>query len=343
MALRNIPTREMVALTRTMVDPTHADHQIIMARPMLASCMPELTAAHTDAIGVHRTVDIERRYKAIVDEQGVTDQGHDNSMRGIWYRLKAEEYLARTPEDAAMFRDLRKWLMPGGLAMVNLSYREEIGHAEMIAGHITPDQEALLERLGTYDSDMLGVVRTWLAQADRLGQLEHERSGMIARGDGRRISVKARSRWIRIIEHMRRAVEFLGDDPDVAEIMDRIARAEQQVAKRGSRRAGSDDSTGSPGEADTEIRVPDQTAQPVGLGIRSGATGDTDITGATDITGDTDVASDTDAPAGPEVTGHDMRSRLPPAARALHPEPGGDTIHRHRITAGVMRALPDDG
>mgnify|MGYP006179478749 CR=1 FL=1 len=82
MALRNIPTREMVALTRTMVDPTHADHQILMARPMLASCMPELTAAHTDVVRVHRTVDIERSHQEIVDEQVVADGGHDALEQG---------------------------------------------------------------------------------------------------------------------------------------------------------------------------------------------------------------------------------------------------------------------
>lgn len=308
MALSFLQSREMAALTRTWVDPAHRDHRTILARPLMAPLMPEFKASHHDILSTQPLVDISERLSEIQVEQADVDKDHDRYVRGIHDRLLAEERLATDPAVAARFRKLRMLLFPDGKKLVNLTYREEVGHGEMIAALLTPEDQQLLERLTTYDSNLHVKVDEWLSLANRLGELDHERNGLLPQpqASNRAAVVKARYRWMRSIDLARRIAEVAGEDPELAELLGRISKAEEQAAARRAQRAGTD------------------TPTDIDAGLGTNANTDTDDgVGNTDL--DPSPSADLDAAAA------DTGNAVPAAApgnQPLAPAPAGPTASR---------------
>jgi hypothetical protein len=133
-----------------------------------------------------------------------------------------------------MFRDMRFFFMPGGLQMVNSSYRKEVGHATMVASQISPEHKKMLRKLGTGNGNLYDEVTEWLAVADRLGELDHERSGILpkARGATPAQHLKARNRWIRVVDLMRQTAALRPENVELGELMDRVRKAREQAARR---------------------------------------------------------------------------------------------------------------
>ncbi|MEM9493063.1 MAG: hypothetical protein AAGC55_28195, partial [Myxococcota bacterium] len=252
MALRFLPTREMVALTRTWVDPLHRDHQILASRPILAALLPEIAKIHHELVRIQPRSELLQLLDEVQDRQVTIDDRHDDLLRCVYHALRAIEYFYSGDEQAEQAGGLRERILPDGLKMVNASYRSEVGHSEMVAAGLGDTDRAMLAQLGIGSHSMLDVVSEWLTVSNQLGQLDHERRGLESRniGPGRGESSRLRNRWIRMVDLVRRAAALLDRDPDLDGLLARIQRAEDEADRRRVARADDGDDGADGDEAD---------------------------------------------------------------------------------------------
>lgn len=250
MSLRDLPNTEMVVLTRTWVDPGHRDRQTLQQYPLTAALLPEVEAAHQLMLATQPPPVLLKRLAAIIAAQEVLDDRHDDVLRGIWHRLQSEEYLATDPQVRAQARALREFLLPDGLAMVNQPYRQEVGFAELLAPRLTPEQTEQLAEMTTLSGNLAAHVQEWFDAADELGRLDHERNGILpeASSPSRSDASRARARWMRAVDMVRRAAAMIPDAPALDELIGRIEKAEDQAAERRNRRAARADADSGPGD-----------------------------------------------------------------------------------------------
>ena len=241
MALRYFSNDEMVALTTTWVTPGHPDHDVLASRGVLASLLPELDAAHRGVLNSQPYETTVERLDEIRREQSTVDRRHDRLLRAIYYRGLSEQQLAAAMDDdqdiLERLAELRSLIVPDGLNGTQKTYREEAGHCQRVAAQLTDAQRALLAELPTYRGTLLDCVIEWMAQGKRLGELDHERTGIlpVRNGTNRGRNLRARQRWIRIVNLIRMNAELLGEDAEVAELLGRIRHAEEQRELRAAR------------------------------------------------------------------------------------------------------------
>ncbi len=249
MALRYFTTEEMVALTTTWADPAHSDHTLLTSRPVLAALIPELIAAHNEVLAVAPPEVTTERLDEIRSEQGSVDDLHDRYLRGMYFRLQSEKQLTDNTEVSEQIDALQQLILPDGLANTQKRYREQAGHAERVEAQITDDQQTLLTQWGVHDGTLADVFRNWLTQAARLGELDHERNGTLVQAEARRRidNARARNRWMRVVRLLQQNAELLQDDGEIAELLGRIERADEQRQQR-DLRAGQDE----PADADDD-------------------------------------------------------------------------------------------
>lgn len=278
MAIHDLNNPEMIALTRTWVDPAHEDHRILAGHPVLAALLPDIIGIHQRLLRTEPSLPTRLRLTAVRGEQGVTDDRHDGLMKVIHGRLRVAILEAGIDGDddlAARLIALERLILPNGLRMVNATFREEVGHAMQVASKLTAEHEQLLDRLGMFNRrTLLDVVRDWLAAADHLGRLDHERRGLEIQlaGLGRRESVKVRLRWVRMIELIRRTVELTGQSPALAHLLAGIRKAEDDAARRiAARRDRAGDGRAN---RETDDQAPGESAE-AAAGDRTGDSGET--------------------------------------------------------------------
>jgi hypothetical protein len=249
MALNRLRLEEMVAVTSTWVEPAHPDRRALAAVPALAALLPEIDAAWQ---GLHATYGAgpgtERR-KQIQDRQRALDLEHDDVLRGIWFYLQSQVFIAREPAERQELARLRDRLLPEGLTAVNKSYREEAGQAELATSRLTERDRELLQSMVMRDGrTLLDLVNRWRELAGRIGALDRERAGDVR--DERPTpadALAARHRWIRIVTAMRDVAALVAaDDPAIQEILAHVAAAEEAA----DRRAAGRDEAGEPATHD---------------------------------------------------------------------------------------------
>jgi hypothetical protein len=262
MALNRLRVEEMVVVTSTWVDPAHADRQALAAVTALAALLPEIDAAWQ---GLHATYGAgpgTARRKQIQERQRALDLEHDDVLRGIWFYLQSQVFIAREPRERQEIARLRDRLLPEGLTAVNKSYREEAGQAELATSRLTERDRELLQSMVMRDGrTLLDLVNRWLALAVQIGLLDRERAGDVRDEVPTPAEARAaRHRWIRTVSTMRDVAALVAaDDPAIQEILARVAAAEQVA----DRRAAGRDETGEPddGTADETDRSDSPSAR----------------------------------------------------------------------------------
>ncbi|MCG8420102.1 MAG: hypothetical protein MJE77_19405 [Proteobacteria bacterium] len=255
MALRSFSNDEMVALTGTWVTADHKDRELLASRPVLAALLPELDEAHEGVLNIQPYEETVERLDEIQEEQARLDVRHDNRMRGIHHRFLSEAYLTDDQDFIERLDDLHALIVPEGLASTQKTYREESGHGQRVSAQLTDDQHGTLRDLATHDGTLHDSVEEWAELAERLGELDRERTGILPprhksiRGD----NLRARNRWMRIIRTIRTNAELLGDDAEIAALLGRISIAEQQQEERAARAA-------QPGSKKPDNTTPDDGA-----------------------------------------------------------------------------------
>jgi hypothetical protein len=255
MALKRLRTEEMVAITSTWVDPSHADRQAMAQEPALAPLMPQVDAAHGGLCATHDVGPSAVRLKQIQGQQKEVDVVHDDVLRGIWSYLWALVYFARTDEEREVFMRLIALLLPDGLQAVNKSYREEAGQAELAGSRLTDADRAVLQTLTLPDGrTLLDLVNQWLSLGANLGALDRERNGYIANeGPTPAEAATARHQWIRTVQAVQDVAALVAaNNPVIQEIMARVEAAGLHADRRASSGALPDD----PDEPAGEPAVP---------------------------------------------------------------------------------------
>lgn len=145
------------------------------------------------------------------------------------------------PRSLAMLSDIRDALFFGGLAMTQKSYREQAGAAVQSARHLTPEVRDFLSQIELFGENALSKVDAWLAAAEKIGELQAERSRLtsdeddsVTRGDLR----DARFGWIRAMNALRNMLDFTDIDDDtrrrvLADLWDAQAQARRAAARSG--------------------------------------------------------------------------------------------------------------
>lgn len=230
MSLISLTNTEMVNLSGTWVEPTHADHLAMIRYPALAAYMTHIEQAHRDVLDFQDGGD-GSRLAAIGDQQSELNIEHDDFARAIHYNLRSQALLAPTEVEAQQFIDLDTLLFPEGLSVINLSYTQTAGYAQLLAARLRPEHEAALAAIPTRFGNLLEHVHAWMAVALELGKLSHARGQS---GPSRRPTLaRTRMAWVRMVNTLRTLINTLGiDDPVVNDIVTRIDVAIRVAGRR---------------------------------------------------------------------------------------------------------------
>lgn len=230
MSLINLTTTEMLNLSSTWIDPTHADHLALIAYPALAAYMTHIEQAHQGVLDIQGSGD-GVRLSVVGEQQGELNIEHDDFARAIHYNLRSQALLAPTEVEAQQFIDLDTLLFPEGLSVLNLSYAQTAGYAQLLGARLRPEHEAALAAIPTRFGNLLEHVRAWMAVALDLGKLSHARGQS---GQPRRPTLaRTRVAWVRMVNTLRTLIDTLSiDDPVVNDIMTRIDVAIRVAGRR---------------------------------------------------------------------------------------------------------------
>ena len=269
MSLISLTTTEMVNLSSTWIEPTHADHQALIAYPALAAYMTHVAHAH------HGVLDIQGggdgvRLSTIGEQQGELNIEHDDFARAIHYNLRSQALLAPNEVEAQQFLDLDTLLFPDGLSVINLSYTQTAGYAQLLAARLKPEHEAALAAIPTRFGNLLEHVRAWMAVALELGKMAHTRgqSSPVRRPT----PARARMVWVRMVNALRTLIQTLNiDDPVINDIMTRIDVAIRVANRRAPANEPAEDPVADPaselGESDDLLDHADEDKTLPGVGF----------------------------------------------------------------------------
>jgi hypothetical protein len=239
MAYKDLSTPTMVTLTGAWLDAEQL-RPAVEALPQAGALLPSLERAHDGLLGTQRTGEKAVGALRILQEKEIAlDDRHDRKAKGAFGVLGAFAELADDPADKAAYLALRGRLFPHGVKVIQWSYVDEAGEAELVEQRLTKEDRALLKALPVPGGTLLDEHRARVKAALELGALEKERAALTAEaaadpavssGD----VVRARNAWIRAV---RAFVAVLGleeiDDAARERILLPLTKAEAKAARNG--------------------------------------------------------------------------------------------------------------
>ncbi len=292
MSLRKLTTAEMVSLTASWVESGHADRRALESVPALAGFLPEIERAQSAVLATQSDA-VDARLVAIREAQKELDRRHDALARAIWHAVNAQIHHAEVsaPAEVAVWQNLRDTLFPDRLRVVQYSYRQEAGHARLLASRLTAADRSRLERIPLGSDSLLGVIQRWVDVAAELGEFENQRTDR--RGNQTRASIaRARGVWTQVVRTLRMMIETVGvEDPVILDMMARIDAAMRVASRRGDGGSGVAegeepglDGDGEPG--------PDDGDDPVSAEAEPGEVGDGDGDGEPEPDGERSLVAE---------------------------------------------------
>jgi hypothetical protein len=227
MSLISLTTTEMVNLSSTWIEPSHADHLALIAYPALAAFMTHIEQAHRGLLDLQDGGD-EVRLANGEQQQGEVDFAHHDIARAIHYNLRSQALLAPDELEAQQFLDLDALLFPDGVSAVNPDHTRAVDHARQVAARLRPEHEAVLAATPTRFGNLLEHVRAWIDALERSkwprGQGSPSRPPNPAH---------ARTAWVLMVNTLRSLLQTLNiDDFVVSDIMTRIEVAIRVAGRR---------------------------------------------------------------------------------------------------------------
>jgi hypothetical protein len=196
MAFKRLTVEEMLQLSAPWVSPEEEAHRVMARHPMLAVLLPHLQVAHSGIYQVRVRAENPKVWR-LCEHAYEIDATHDDLVRGIFAALTM---LAQTSEPAEEYLRLRDLLLPEGLAHATKTYREEAGHAVMVAARLDSSTQACLKAITFNEQNLFELVETWLKTAKKLGQVEEERISLSPASASLATEINmARLRWIRVV------------------------------------------------------------------------------------------------------------------------------------------------
>ncbi|HEU4410553.1 MAG TPA: hypothetical protein VFS43_35185 [Polyangiaceae bacterium] len=214
MALKNLSTQTMLALSSSWTDPRR-DRPALAASAVAAALLPKLDAAHQGLAATAKPAsagEAERELAALKAREAAIDRVHDRKVRGAYYLLTGLAALADDAAVAGARLALRDALLPAGLAAARRSYLDEAGDAEALPRRLDEGQRGALDRVSVGGGRTLAdEVDAWLSAARKLGELEAKRAELAARRPARAPDraaavAKARHRWVRVVNVIAQAL-----------------------------------------------------------------------------------------------------------------------------------------
>lgn len=219
MAPRDLTTEEMLGLSGPWVrDPD--TKKALAGHPRAAANQKDLLAAHEALLSIQSITTRNPELDRIEAEEQVADHLHDRKARGVNLVLAGLVELVDDDKLRQALSDARGVLQPDGLAFINLNFSAEAGAAEATRHRLAqhPEVTKVLTRVPLPEKKTLASeVDAWLAAGDRLGALETARrkqeQGDAAAPSNQPGAVKARNRWIRVVNAMLDQIR-LDETPD---------------------------------------------------------------------------------------------------------------------------------
>lgn len=257
MLLHRFSRPEMVSVTDPWVTPGHPERQVLEAL-LSAGVLRFMESAHAGVLGTLNADEGQRQSGLSSDLGGLNDR-HDDVARITWFILRAYEILRRREPTGRATSELRAWLFPDDLHIVNAGYRETAGRAVARASQLTPERQNLLAGIPVGEGNLLALVTEWNQVGAQMGAIHDERATPV---EVERVTPRAaRSRWLRAVQTVLNALEIEAETrPEARRILDRIANLQAEVARRlsaGGNASDDDELAGDPADE------PDDTAPAV--------------------------------------------------------------------------------
>jgi hypothetical protein len=214
MAYRDFPTTTMVELTAPWLDDAR-QAPLLRSFPQTAGLMENVVEAHQTLLRLQLVESqLQATIQALIAQLFELDRRHDRKLRGTFQLLTGLAELADTPEEVAALLALRDALFPSGLSAINLSYRDEAGHARLIAERLTDAQRAALAAIPAGSTHLLAHLTEMIDTARTLGEkaeeLRQAKDGLgkdedaVTRGD----LLAARRQWVRVVQRVEDNLSF---------------------------------------------------------------------------------------------------------------------------------------
>lgn len=241
MALRDIRTGEMVALTRAL----QAQKERLAAYPLTAAFVGVVDETLETLLAAQRVADSATSEEEIEQARALL-QRHDSAFdlatrvlsRGL--RLLALAFPAQS--DAYDFsHDL---LFPEGIRIVNSSWRNESGEAALIRSRVEshPETVALLKRSTLNDTPLYAYYEQLVDAGRAIGPLAEQLDAGPTTQERASTEFKARHRWISMVMALRRNVDLAGYSDEDREAV--LGGIERLSVERGREKAKEDETDG---------------------------------------------------------------------------------------------------
>ncbi len=207
MALKHLRTEEMLQVSGTWIAPLSPARAAILAVPDLAAKHPRIEDAHSTLAAAAQPAKFPR-LDEISAESVKFDLRHDSIIRGVFGHLTATAELIGGDAGTDLI-ELRDTLVPDGLPSMQKTYRAEAGQAKQLADRLSPSvkarTDAILIGQGPAQKTLTSYLQEWITLGKKLGDLEDEKGRLLAEqadASSGTALVKARNRWIRVVNAM---------------------------------------------------------------------------------------------------------------------------------------------
>jgi hypothetical protein len=245
MALKRLPTNEMLHLSGEWLDPQSRAHAVIKASPDLAPSLPRLRAAHQELAAAAQPAPENMRLADVSSEQMTVDLRHDDIIRGCYWLLTGTAHLLGDDGDGAGWLQLRDTLVPDGLSSTQKTYAAEAGQAAQLSARMTPalraKTDAILVGAKGAKMTLTELLEEWIQLGTTLGDLERERARLAA-ANGKETNVSptivARNKWIRNVNVLLAVAEAAELSADTTNLLFGPLRIAEAKADQRARAAG---------------------------------------------------------------------------------------------------------
>lgn len=196
MRVRDLTTASMVTITGALVDPER-ERPVFAKYPRLWPWLADIEAAHQ---GLY---EIEKRapspaLAAMNERASLLDAEHDRRARGIHEVITGLIDLSEDADEASRLTELRDQLFPSGRSIVNRSYLDQAGEAELLDSRLSESSRKLLGEVMVHRTLLGKHIHLWRKTALDLGQLEAERTRLAKDEKAQELTTlgKARNAWV---------------------------------------------------------------------------------------------------------------------------------------------------
>lgn len=218
MSISYLTADAMIAVTQDLLKNI-GKRSLLDAHPMTASVTVYLDEVHNELILLSRSEGVlQARIQDLTAQLTVCDQTHDRFNRGMYGSLEAAADFARTPEEGAVFIEVRDLIYDRGLAINSLSYHEQAGNVVKVAAKVTEKEREVLRLIQFNGRTLEDVFDSWVENGKLMGKLLAERAALSGETDDTRVSPSdlrhGRQRWIRAVNTLLATLEMIEMPPD---------------------------------------------------------------------------------------------------------------------------------